>query len=306
MRDYGKDMSAVVLTIGVFDGVHRGHREVINRARVVATTVGARLVAVTFHPHPAQVLAPGRAPSLLTTISRRIELLKAAGADDVVVIEFDEALSKQSPEDFVDDVLMPIGNIKAIVVGENFRFGHRAVGDVTTLEDLGRSRGFIAEGLSLIGDPEMVWSSTRVRSLLLAGQVEAANEILARPHCVEGKVGHGDKRGRELGYPTANLMVPAGAAIPSDGVYAGRLIVNPHTAPVIYDAAISVGTNPQFAGTERRVEAYAIDQTGLDLYGKSVSLEFVGRLRGQMTFETVEGLITQMARDVVKAKELLA
>lgn len=305
MTHYGEGMSAVVLTIGVFDGVHRGHQEVLKRAQAVAAGLNACVTAVTFHPHPAQLLAPGRAPSLLSTLDHRIELLKSAGADNVVVVEFDEALSKQSPEQFVDDVLMPLGDVKAIVVGENFRFGHRAVGDVTTLQDLGRSRGFTAEGLALIGDPELSWSSTRVRSLLLAGQVEAANQILGRAHCVEGIVGHGDKRGRELGYPTANLMVPAGTAIPSDGVYAGRLIINPHGASVTYDAAISVGTNPQFAGTERRVEAYAIDHTGLDLYGKAVALEFVARLRGQMTFNDVQGLVIQMASDVARAKELL-
>lgn len=305
MTHYGEDMSPVVLTIGVFDGVHRGHQQVLQRAVAVARSLNASVTAVTFHPHPAQLLAPGRAPSLLSTVEHRVELLKKAGADDVVVVDFDEALSKQSPEQFVDDVLMPLGNIKAIVVGENFRFGHRAVGDVTTLQDLGRTRGFTAEGLALLGDPELAWSSTRVRSLLLAGQVEAANEIMGRAHCVEGIVGHGDKRGRELGYPTANLMVPAGTAIPSDGVYAGRLIVNPRGAAVTYDAAISVGTNPQFDGTERRVEAYAIDHTGLDLYGKSVALEFVARLRGQMTFTDVQGLITQMAKDVTAAKGIL-
>ena len=299
--------SATVLTIGVFDGVHRGHQEVLKRARIVASGLGARVVAVTFHPHPAQLLAPGRAPALLSNLEYRIELLKAAGADEVVVVEFDEALSKQSPEQFVDDVLMPLGDIKAIVVGENFRFGHRATGDVTTLQDLGRSRGFSAEGLALIGDPELSWSSTRVRSLLLAGQVEAANDVLGRAHCVEGVVGHGDKRGRELGYPTANLMVPSGTAIPSDGVYAGRLIVDPHTtSAVTYDAAISVGTNPQFAGTERRVEAYAIDHVDLNLYDKPVAVQFLFRLRGQMVFDTVADLVAHMGQDVAKAKELLA
>ena len=288
----------VVVTIGVFDGVHRGHQRVLARAREIADRHSARLIAMTFEPHPAQLLAPGRAPALLSTMEFRARLLKKHGADDVVVTAFDEALSKKSPEQFVDEVVLSLGRVVAIVVGENFRFGHRAVGDVTTLQELGRGRGFVAEGMELVGDPELAWSSTRIRSLVVAGHVDAAREILGRPHRVEGVVGHGDKRGRELGYPTANLMVPAGVAVPADGVYSGFLVVDPYGDAVRYRSAISIGTNPQFAGTERRVEAYAIHEAGLDLYDRDVAIDFIARLREQMVFDSVEALLEQMARDV--------
>jgi riboflavin kinase / FMN adenylyltransferase len=296
---------SLVVVMGVFDGVHRGHQHVLAQAREVADQNSAQLVAMTFDPHPAQVLAPGRAPALLTTIEHRVRLLQFHGADRVEVVHFDEELSHRSPEEFVDDTLTEIGSVVAVVVGENFRFGHRALGDVTTLIELGRTRGFSAQGLALEGDVDLAWSSTRVRSLLLAGQVEAANDILGRPHRVEGVVGHGDKRGRDLGYPTANLQVPAMSAVPADGVYAGHLVVDPYGAAESYPAAISVGTNPQFDGTERRVEAYAIGQD-FNIYDQSVAIDFIARLRGQQVFDSVSGLQAQMAQDVATATEILS
>jgi riboflavin kinase / FMN adenylyltransferase len=299
------DGTPLVVVMGVFDGVHRGHQHVLSHARGVAGSHAAHLVAVTFDPHPARVLAPGRAPALLTTIEHRVRLLQHHGADRVEVVHFDDALSHRSPEDFVDEILLRLGDVVSVVVGENFRFGHRALGDVTTLIELGRTRGFSAEGLALKGDADLSWSSTRVRSLLLAGQVEAANDILGRPHRVEGVVGHGDKRGRDLGYPTANLRVPPASAVPADGVYAGHLILDPYGDTRSFPAAISIGTNPQFEGTERRVEAFAIDQD-FDIYERHVALDVVARLRGQQVFSSVPGLQEQMARDVAAAAEILS
>jgi riboflavin kinase / FMN adenylyltransferase len=295
----------LVVVMGVFDGVHRGHQHVLAHARELANENAAHLVAMTFDPHPAQVLAPGRAPALLTTIEHRVRLLQHHGADRVEVVHFDQELSHRSPEEFVDETLMALGRVVAVVVGENFRFGHRALGDVTTLIELGATRGFSAEGLALEGDVDLSWSSTRVRSLLLAGHVDAANDILGRPHRVEGIVGHGDKRGRDLGYPTANLRVPAMSAVPADGVYAGHLVVDPYGRAGSHAAAVSIGTNPQFEGTERRVEAYAIDQD-FDIYGQHVAIDFIARLRGQQVFDSVQALQVQMAKDVATATEILS
>lgn len=296
----------VVVVIGVFDGVHRGHQSVVARACAVAAELHAEVVAVTFDPHPAAVLVPGRAPMLLTTVPTRVALLRAAGADRVHVVPFTSALSHQTPEEFVTGTLMALGPVVAVVVGEDFRFGHRAVGDVRTLTDLGAQHGFSVHPVTLIGDLELRWSSTRVRSLLVAGHVEAAAEILGRDYCVEGEVGHGDKRGRDLGYPTANLIVAAGTALPQDGVYAGWLRVDPHgAAPQRHPAAISVGTNPQFAGTERRVEAYVLDRDDLDLYGKVVAVDFHQRLRGQLVFDSVAALVARMAEDVAACRAIV-
>lgn len=296
----------VVVVIGVFDGVHRGHQAVIAQARDHAQRHGARVVAVTFDPHPAAVLVPGRAPTLLTTTQTRIALLRAAGADAVHVVPFTIALSEQTPEHFITETVLRLGHVVAIVVGEDFRFGHRAVGDVTTLTDLGREHGFAVHPVTLVGDEELRWSSTRVRSLLVAGQVEAAAEILGRDHCVEGVVGHGDKRGRDLGYPTANLVVAAGTALPQDGVYAGWLRLDPD-GPTLqrHPAAISVGTNPQFDGTERRVEAHVLDRDDLDLYGQLVAVDFHRRLRGQLVFASVAELLDRMAEDVAACRNIV-
>lgn len=296
----------VVVVIGVFDGVHRGHQAVMAHARARADAAGAQVVAITFDPHPAAVLVPGRAPTLLTSIATRIALLTAAGADRVHVVPFTAALSGQTPEQFVTGTVLGLGHVISVVVGEDFRFGHRAVGDVTTLADLGRSHGFTVDPVTLVGDQDLRWSSTRVRSLLVAGQVEAAAEILGRDHSVEGVVGHGDKRGRELGYPTANLVVPAGTALPQDGVYAGWVRVDPHSrSPQVHPAAISVGTNPQFDGTERRVEAHVLDRADLDLYGRLLAVDFHRRLRGQLVFDSVDGLLARMAEDVAACRSIV-
>lgn len=298
-----------VAIIGNFDGVHGGHRALVERARGRA---GAgpedRVVAVTFDPHPAAVLRPESAPAHLTSVQRRVELLREAGADEVVVLRFTPELASRSPEEFARMLReSPDIAADAVIVGDNFRFGARAAGDTATLAALGRDLGFEVEVLPLVseevpGDADGAWSSTRIRELIAAGDLTAAAAMLGRPHRLEGIVVRGDQRGRELGYPTANVAVAREAAIPPDGVYAGWLVVAGERLP----AAVSIGTNPQFEGTERRVEAYAIGRSDLDLYGAEVGVELLVRLRGQEVFASVEDLIVQMAQDVAAAEQALA
>jgi riboflavin kinase/FMN adenylyltransferase len=291
-----------VATIGVFDGVHRGHQFMIDRALARAAELRLPAVALTFDPMPEEVLVPHAAPPRLTTLERRIELLGALGVDGVYVADFTPEFSLQSPEQFVRSLLVGALRVVAVVVGENFRFGRRAAGDVRMLRELGASAGFMVDAVSLLspsaptdGDP--VLSSTWIRAQVAAGNVEAAASALGRPHRLEGVVVHGDHRGRDLGYPTANLDVAPRLAIPADGVYAGWLDGLP--------AAISIGTNPTFEGKTRRVEAYVIDRADLDLYGRRVALDIVTRLRDMVAFDGVEALLAQMADDVRRSRELL-
>jgi riboflavin kinase/FMN adenylyltransferase len=303
------DLGRTVVTVGNFDGVHLGHQRVLRRARQEADELRAEaLVAVTFDPHPMAVLRPEHAPVVLTSIERRAELLEAAGVDAVLVVRFDRELSSWSPERFVDQILVGTLHAAAVVVGANFRFGSRAAGDVALLERLGRQladtgdRGFRAVGIPLGGGPE-VWSSSYVRRCLADGDVEAAAAALGRPVSVRGPVQRGDRRGRELGYPTANVAIGDEAA-PADGVYAGWVTVLEDGAR--HPAAISVGTNPTFEGQRhRRVEAYVLDRDDLDLYDRHVEVVFTSRLRGMERFETVEELLDAMARDVARAREAL-
>lgn len=289
-----------VLCIGVFDGVHGGHRALLAEGRRQADALGLPLVAVTFDPHPMSVVAAHHAPRSLSTLDHRTDLLLDAGADSVDVLPFDERMAAMTPEEFIAIELVERLGAKAVVVGEDFRFGHRAAGSVAVLAAEGERRGFAVTGVGLVGDGER-WSSTRIRSLLDEGDVRAAAGQLGRPYALDGTVVHGDHRGRELGYPTANLAWVDDPVVPADGVYAGWLTVGSVRHPV----AISVGTNPQFDGRERRVEAYVLDRDDLDLYGSSVRVEFIERLRGQMTFDGIEGLVQQMAADVGRCRSLL-
>jgi riboflavin kinase / FMN adenylyltransferase len=298
------DLGRTVVVIGNFDGVHLGHRHVLGRAREVAAERGLPVVAVTFDPHPMAVLRPEHAPVQLTSMEVRAALLDEAGANHVLALPFDTDMATWSPEEFVQRVLVDALHVAAVVVGANFRFGSRAAGDVATLRALGEADDFSVEGLALDGGP-MVWSSTYVRQCLAAGDVAGAAEALGRPYAVRGVVVRGDQRGRELGYPTANVPTDGLTAAPADGVYAGwlRRLDTGETFP----AAISVGTNPTFDGVrERRVESYVIDRTGLELYGVGVEVSFVERLRGMVAFESVEALVEQMADDVDRAREILA
>jgi riboflavin kinase/FMN adenylyltransferase len=288
-----------VVLIGVFDGVHKGHQLLLNRAKEIAD--GRNIVALTFDPHPMQVLAPDRAPTLLTTLADRVELLKIHNADQVAVLKFNEKFAAMAPEDFVKDVLVGQLTASTIIVGKNFTYGHKAAGNVDSLIKDGLRLNFTVDVQDLKSDEGEIISSSRIRNLVTAGQVEEARALLSRPHRLDGVVVHGEKRGREIGYPTANLGNIDGQTIPSDGVYAGWLTVGINYWP----AAISIGTNPTFAGVRaRQVEAYALDQEGLDLYDKNASIEFGWRLRDTLKFDGLEPLLVQMKLDCDQARSL--
>jgi riboflavin kinase/FMN adenylyltransferase len=291
-----------VATIGVFDGVHRGHQQIIGHAVKRAGELGVQSVVVTFDPHPSEVVRPGSHPAVLTEPARKAELLEALGVDVLCVVPFTAEFSRLAPEAFVHDALVEHLHTALIVVGENFRFGHKQAGDVELLRRLGRTFGFAVEGATLVADEGTVFSSTYIRSCVDAGDVEAAARALGRPHRLEGVVVRGDQRGRELGFPTANLLVPANAAVPADGIYAAWL--NRERDGARYQAAVSIGTNPTFSGKERRVEAFLLDFTG-DLYGERVSLDFAARLREQRTYQAIEPLIAQIAEDVEQTRDAL-
>jgi riboflavin kinase/FMN adenylyltransferase len=294
-----------VVTIGVFDGVHRGHQAIIGQAVRRARELGVRSVVVTFDPHPAEVVRPGSHPAVLTPLRRKADLLEGLGVDGLCVLPFTTEFSKLGPEEFAQDVLVEHLHSVEVVVGENFRFGHRAAGNVATLADFGSRHGFPVSGVPLLEATGTTFSSTYVRACVADGDVESAAVALGRDHRVEGVVVRGDSRGRELGYPTANLALERHTAVPADGVYAGRLVRDAPSGPVALPAAISVGTNPTFDGEDRRVEAYVLDFDG-DLYDQPVAVEFVSRLRGMERFGSVEELVTQMADDVRLTRERLA
>jgi riboflavin kinase/FMN adenylyltransferase len=297
-----------VVTIGNFDGVHLGHRHVLNRAHEVAAELGGLdVVAVTFDPHPLAVIVPDKAPQPLTSLERRLALLAAAGADGVLVLHFTPELAAVTAEQFVTDYLLDGLGAAAVVVGENFHFGNRALGDVALLRSMCEERGVRVEGLPLDGDgAEHVWSSSYIRRLLADGDVAAAAQALGRLFTVRGSVVKGDQRGRELGYPTANVPVATSlTAGPADGVYAGWLRRLDDPQATYLPAAISVGTNPTFDGTGRRVESYVLDRDDLELYGVMVEVAFAERLRGMVKFDSVDALLVQMADDVDRAREML-
>jgi len=290
-----------VVLIGVFDGVHKGHQLLLNRAKEIAA--GRNIVALTFDPHPMQVLAPNRAPTLLTTLADRVELLKIHNADQVAVLKFNEKFAAMAPVDFVKDILVGQLSASTVIVGKNFTYGHRAAGNVESLIAEGLNFNFTVDVQDLKSGEGEVISSSRIRNLVTSGKVEEARTLLSRPHRLDGVVVHGEKRGRELGYPTANLGNIDGQTIPKDGVYAGWLTVGINFWP----AAISIGTNPTFAGERaRQVEAYAIDQVGLELYDKSASIEFGWRLRDTLKFDGLEPLLVQMKLDCDQARSLTA
>ncbi|MET7272821.1 MULTISPECIES: bifunctional riboflavin kinase/FAD synthetase [Streptomyces] len=306
LEDIPEDWGRSVVTIGSYDGVHRGHQLIIKHAVDRARELGVPAVVVTFDPHPSEVVRPGSHPPLLAPHHRRAELCAELGVDAVLILPFTTEFSKLSAADFVVKVLVDKLHARAVVEGPNFRFGHKAAGNVDFLTEQGRIYDFEVEVVDLYvsgqaggGEP---FSSTLTRRLVAEGDVRGAAEILGRPHRVEGVVVRGAQRGRELGFPTANVETLPHTAIPADGVYAGRL----HAQGEVMPAAISVGTNPQFEGTERTVEAYAIDRVGLDLYGLHVAVEFLAFVRGQAKFETLDALLERMAEDVQECREIIA
>lgn len=292
-----------VVTIGVFDGVHKGHQQIIGHAVKRAGELGVRSVVVTFDPHPSEVVRPGSHPAVLTEPARKAELIEALGVDVLCVIPFTVDYSRLSAEAFAHDVLVERLHAALVVVGENFRFGHKAAGDVDLLRRLGRTFGFGVEGAPLVADDGTVFSSTYIRACVDAGDVAAAARALGRPHRLEGVIIRGDQRGRELGFPTANLLTSTYAAVPADGIYAAWLARGRERAARM--AAVSIGTNPTFSGLERRVEAYVLDFDG-DLYGERVGLDFVERLREQRTYGGVEPLVRQIDEDVTQVRARLS
>ncbi len=290
-----------VVSIGFFDGVHRGHRSIITRACQIAERRGVRSAVVTFDRHPMEVVRPGSQPKLLMTLQRRAETLAELGVDLVVVLPFDDELRHLPPQEFVDHVLVDPLQAVGVVVGANFRFGHKAAGNLGTLAELGAARGFSSEGVTLMELDGEVISSTAVRTAVDAGDVERAARMLGRAHLVDGVVVRGDHRGAALGYPTANLQLSRRVAVPSPGVYAG---IFHHPDGRQLAAATSVGTNPTFGGQELRVEAFLLD-THEDLYGLHAALDFRHRLRDQQRFERPEELITAIDGDVAEARRLL-
>jgi riboflavin kinase/FMN adenylyltransferase len=291
-------LRGVVVALGNFDGVHLGHQEVLRRAVEEGRRREARVVAATFHPHPRAVLGTGDPPGLLTPIGLRREVLRRYGADEVVEIPFDVGLSKKSPEQFVRDVLVGEVGAEVVVVGENFRFGHRAAGDVEDLHRLMREMGGEAIAVEVRGVGEEAGiSSTRIRALVSEGWVDEAAVLLGRPYVLRGEVVVGDRRGRTIGFPTANVLPDPGVVVPARGVYAGFLVVGDDK----YAACTNVGVAPTFGRAESRVEAYLLDFDG-DLYGRVVDVGFARRIRGEKKFSSIDELKAQIQRDVEEAR----
>lgn len=285
-----------VIAIGIFDGVHAGHQQIIATAKHQGD-----VTVMTFDPHPASVIAPERTPTQLVTIKDRIELLKKAGASAVEVVNFNSDFSKLSPDQFIEDILVGRFAAEHVVIGENFNFGHKAQGTPKYLSEVGPKYGFGLSIVKLQEDRGSTISSSRIRNLIIDGQIDRANELLTRNFYLKGPVIHGEKRGREIGYPTANIGLTSLATVPADGVYAGWLSVGENRWP----AAISIGTNPTFPGVRgRQVEAYALDQVGLELYDQEAIIEFGFRLRDTLKFDGLAPLLEQMKKDCDQARKL--
>ncbi|WP_407360712.1 bifunctional riboflavin kinase/FAD synthetase [Microbacterium sp. LBN7] len=301
------DFGPSAVAIGKFDGVHAGHRAVIRRLNEAAAASGSRAVAVTFDRNPLAVLRPDRCPENVVTVDRKLELLGELGLDATLVLTFDEELAARSAEDFVVDILVGALKVSTVLVGRDFRFGRGGAGTPALLRELGPAHGFsveVVDDVYLPGSSRRV-SSTWIRELLIDGDVTEAARVLGRHPDVRGEVVHGLKRGRELGFPTANLSTIVDAFVPADGVYAGWLI--DHDTGIRHPSAISVGTNPTFDDVlERQVEAHVLDETSLDLYGHDVTVEFVERLRGMVAYEGIDKLSAQIAVDVADARRVLA
>ncbi|HUP84293.1 MAG TPA: bifunctional riboflavin kinase/FAD synthetase [Acidimicrobiales bacterium] len=294
-----------VVTIGVYDGVHLGHRALIGRVRAMANELGASSAVVTFDRHPATVVRPDSAPLLLTDLAQRIELLAETGVDYTLVIRFDRERANESAEEFVREILVGCLGARAVVVGHDFHFGRDRGGSVPMLQEMGAELGFDVLGINLVADDadREVVSSTRIRALLADGDVAGAAVLLGRPHEVRGTVHHGDERGRDLGFPTANVAVPADVLLPADGIYAGWFERRDGT---VHPSAMSLGRRPTFYEDAELslLECYLLDFEG-DLYGQPAKVRFVQRLRGEVKFDSVDALVAQMARDVDEARGLL-
>lgn len=304
-------VAASVVTIGAYDGVHLGHQALIGKVHALAQARGLRTVVITFDRHPATVVRPESAPKLLCDLDQKLELLAATGIDATYVIKFDEQRATETAVEFIEEVLVACLDARSVVVGEDFHFGHQRGGTVELLKEQGRVHGFTVEGIPLVavdgspanGAPNV--SSTAVRDRLAAGEVQEAATLLGRLHEVRGVVEHGDKRGRDLGFPTANVTVPAEIALPADGIYAGWTeLANGET----FATALSIGHRPTFYDRPRGaplLECHLLDFSG-DLYDRAVKVRFVARLRGEVKFDDVDDLIAQMADDCDRTRALLS
>jgi riboflavin kinase/FMN adenylyltransferase len=305
------DLGRTVVTIGMYDGVHRGHQTLIGAAVARAQAMRRPSLLLTFDPHPAEVVRPGSHPAILTALDRKAELVAGLGVDAMCVLPFTAEFMRLAPETFTHTVLVEHLHAAQVVVGENFTYGHKAAGNVATLTAEGRRFGFAVEGVPLAEDSsdsgDVTISSTYIRACVAAGDMVSAARALGRPHRVDGVVVRGDRRGRDLGYPTANVESPPFTAIPADGVYAGHLVTRDPRGGASrerFPAAISVGSNPTFQGSRRTVEAFVLDYDG-DLYGEHVGVEFVSRLRPMAAFADVDGLLAAMAQDVTDTRQIL-
>ncbi len=308
------DMAAPVggsaVTIGAYDGVHLGHRALLAELSQRANEDGLATVVVTFDRHPATVVRPESAPQLLCDLDQKLELLEEAGVDRTVVVRFDQERANETAEEFVTGELVEGLDARLVVVGEDFHFGHGRKGNVALLTEMGEAAGFVVDGVGLeasseVGDATAVISSTRIRSLVAAGNVEGAAALLGRMHQIRGPVVVGDGRGgAELGFPTANLSIPAEICLPAPGIYAGWY-ERPDGSRLM--AAVSVGRRPTFYGADGDllVEAYLLDFSG-DIYGEQARLSFAHRLRDELAFDSVDALVEQMGADVVRTRDLLA
>lgn len=295
------DPAPSVVSIGFFDGVHRGHQAIIGRAAERARADGVRSAVVTFDRHPMEVVSPGSQPPLLMTLARRARTLAEQDIDLVVVVPFDDELRHLSPEGFVERVLVDPLRARRVVVGANFRFGHKAAGDLGVLSELGRAHGFEAEGVPLLELDGEIISSTEVRASVERGDVERAKDLLGRPHLVDGVVVRGDERGRQIGFPTANVQVGRRVTVPGRGVYAGAChLPGGRAQPCV----TNVGVNPTFGGQQLRVEAHLLDFDA-DLYGAEVAVDFRHRLRDEERFDDVDSLVARIAEDAERARRLL-
>jgi riboflavin kinase/FMN adenylyltransferase len=318
LADVPHDFGPSVLTLGNFDGVHRGHQRVLQHLVEAARTRDAAAVAISFDPHPAQVHRPDSAPALIMGLEDRVHTLAETGIDGVLMMHYTLDLASSTPEEFVEKVLVNALHACAVVIGHDVRFGRGNSGDLETMRALGQRFGFevlaiddFAASVPLAtgqGEATRRCSSTWVRESLDAGDVETAARILGRPHRMRGEVVHGAKRGRELGFPTANLSHDAEGYIPADGIYAGWLVDEFQTR---WPAAISVGSNPTFEGVSRQVEAHVIDRpeeeiADFNLYGQRIVVEFVQRLRGQVAYTGPEALSEQMCLDVARSRQVLS
>jgi riboflavin kinase/FMN adenylyltransferase len=296
-----------VLAIGTFDGVHIGHQAVIGRAIEIAAERGLRSMALTFEPQPIAVLRPELKPAVLTHIAFKAQLIERLGVDELLVVPFTKALSRIRAERFAEMLVSPPVGAEAVVVGENFRFGHQGRGTWEMLAQFGRSRALRVEAPAMVTSPDdKPVSSTRIRRLVATGQVAAVIPLLGRMHSVEGVVVHGDGRGRGLGIPTANLEIPGDSALPSRGVYAGRAVLAGGRSA----AAVNIGVAPTFTAADARstlrLEAFLLDHDGSDIYGQTMRIDFIERLRDERRFESVDALMAQVHEDIDRTRQLAA